>query len=358
MAHSILITGVSGYIGGSILAAILDWKSKEDVQLNISALVRSESQASVIDGLGVQSILVKDFDELEKLEKLGEEFDIIIHAGAGWHTASAKAFIRGLSVRRAAGKNAHYIQISGTSNLSDRPHSANFIETRTFSDEEDIYSYEKSRETDEVYYQRTTDINVVETGEALLVPTSIVMAPTIFGLGTGPLNKWSVQLPAIIANALERRQVKVLSEGQTVWTHVHIEDLTDLFVLLARKILGDENIPSGRKGIYFCETGEHTHLEIAQRLADAGADLGLFSSADVKSVRLQEAADAFAGGNMFRAELSFGANARSKAVLARKMGWKPSREGEWVGTFATELKKYVRNGPTPKALPRVMRNHE
>jgi nucleoside-diphosphate-sugar epimerase len=133
------------------------------------------------------------------------------------------------------------------------------------------------------------------------------MAPTIFGLGTGPLNKWSVQLPAIIANALERRQVKVLGEGQTVWTHVHIEDLTDLFVLLARKILGGENIPSGRKGIYFCETGEHTHLEIAQRLADAGADLGLFSSADVKSVRLQEAADAFAGGNVFRAELSFGA---------------------------------------------------
>jgi hypothetical protein len=29
----------------------------------------------VIDGLGVQSILVKDFDELDKLEKLGEEFD-------------------------------------------------------------------------------------------------------------------------------------------------------------------------------------------------------------------------------------------------------------------------------------------
>jgi hypothetical protein len=55
-------------------------------------------------------------------------------------------------------------QISGTSNLSDRPHLAKFIEARTFSDDEDIYTYEKSREA---YYQRTTDIAVVETGKAL-----------------------------------------------------------------------------------------------------------------------------------------------------------------------------------------------
>ncbi|KAL3443709.1 NAD dependent epimerase/dehydratase family protein [Aspergillus insuetus] len=357
MVSSVLTTGVSGYIGGSILSAIGKWQSKEDVQLNISALVRSGLQASVIDDLGVQSVLVKDFDELDRLEKLGEEFDIIIHAAAGWHTASAKAFIRGLSVRRAAGKKAHYIQISGTSNLSDRPHSANFIEARTFSDEEDIYSYEKAREADEVYYQRTTDITVVDTGEALQVPTSIVMAPTIFGLGTGPFNKWSVQLPAFIADALASKQVKVMGDGRTVWAHVHIEDLTDLFVLLVRKTLEGEDIPSGRKGIYFCETGEHTHVEVAQRLADAGAGLGLFSSADVKSVGVQEAVDAFPP-NVFREELSFGANARCKAVLARKLGWKPSREGEWVGTFATELEEYAQNTPTPKALPRVMRNHE
>ena len=198
-------------------------------------------------------------------------------------------------------------QISGTSNLSDRPHSANFIEAHTFSDDEDIYSYEKSREAKEVYYQRTTDIAVVETGEALGVPTYIVMAPTIFGLGTGPFNKWSVQLPAIIADALQSQHVKVIGDGQTTWAQVHIEDLTDLFILLVRRIVDGEHLPSGRQGIYFCETGEHTHLEMAQRLADAAVQLGLFSWADVRKVSLQEGADAFAGGNAFRAELSFGA---------------------------------------------------
>ena len=147
----------------------------------------------------------------------------------------------------------------------------------------------------------------METGEALDVPTYIVMAPTIFGLGTGPFNKWSVQLPAIIADALQSQPTKVIGDGQRVWTHVHIEDLTDLFVLLVRQIVDGEHLPSGKQGIYFCETGQHTHLEMAQRLADAGVELGLFPSAHVRKVSLQEGADAFAGGNAFRAELSFGA---------------------------------------------------
>ncbi|KAE8138874.1 hypothetical protein BDV38DRAFT_291899 [Aspergillus pseudotamarii] len=357
MVSSILITGVTGYIGGSVLSAILDRRSQGHLPLNVGGVVRSKEQAAVINDLeGVHSILVQDFDELNRLEKLGEEFDIIIHAGAGWHTESAKAFLRGLAVRRSTGQQAHYIQISGTSNLSDRPHSSNFIETQIFSDEDDIYGYEKSREAKEAYYQRTTDIAVVETGESLGVATYVIMAPTIFGIGTGPFNKWSVQLPAIIADALKSQHVKVIGNGQTIWTHVHIEDLTDLFALLLRKILDGSDLPSGRRGIYFCETGEHTHLEMAQRLADAGAKLGLFSN--ISKVSLQEAADAFAGGNAFRAELSFGANARCKAALARNLGWKPSREDRWKETFAEELEEYVRNKPRPKALPIVMRQRE
>lgn len=46
------------------------------MELEISALVRSDSQAAVIDGLhGVCSITVNDFDQLDRLEELGEQFD-------------------------------------------------------------------------------------------------------------------------------------------------------------------------------------------------------------------------------------------------------------------------------------------
>ncbi|KAL2858498.1 hypothetical protein BJY01DRAFT_230692 [Aspergillus pseudoustus] len=311
MAGSILITGISGYIGGSIPSAILDGQSNEYFQLDISALVRSNSQAAAVDRLaGVHSVTVKAFDELDRLEELGEQFDstlityaviiILIYqrcdSPTNWDSYNsrrcrmahglAKAFVNGLSKRRAAGKKGHYNQIFGTSNLSDRPHSANFVEMRTFSEDEDIYSYEKSREAKEH--------NVL---------TCIVMAPTIFGLGTGPFNKWSVQLPAIIADALQSQHVKVIGGGQTAWSRVHIEDLTDLFVLLVRRIV----------------------------------------NADVRNMSLLEGAGALR--DAFRAELSFGAN----------LGWKPSREGEWAGSFAKELKEYAHNKPQPKALPRIMR---
>ncbi|KAL3465090.1 hypothetical protein BJX64DRAFT_285953 [Aspergillus heterothallicus] len=185
---------------------------------------------------GVHSITVKDFDELDRLEELGELFDspssTPVRDGIRLRQRPlSRAFLSDSQVER---------KISDTSNPSDRPHSAKLAETRTFSEDEDIYSYERSREAKEVYYQRTPDIAVVETGEALNVPTCVVMA--------------------------RYRPVQQMST--------------------------------------------------------------VFPSADVKKVSLQEGADAFTGENVFWAELSSGANARCKAVLARKLGWKPSREGE------------------------------
>ncbi|KAF9892997.1 hypothetical protein FE257_012408 [Aspergillus nanangensis] len=357
MPLSILITGVSGYIGGAVLAQVREARDNGGLNCNVSALVRSEAQAATIRSLSdVVPIVIHDFDALDELQEIAQQFDVIIHAGAGWHTASARAFLRGLAVRRAnGGQTPHYIQISGTSNLSDRPHSAAFIEDRIFSDKEDIYTYEKAREANEVYYQRTTDIAVVETGEDLNIPTYIIMAPTIFGVSKGEFNRFSVQLPAIIADALKTRQVKVIGEGRTVWTHVHVDDIADLFVIMLQHIANGREMPSGRRGIYFCESGEHTHREMAQRLADAGVQLDLFPSAEIKSVAVHEAAEAWAGGNSARVELSFGANSRCKAVLARELGWTPQNEGKWVSTFATELKEFVERPPQPKALPAVMR---
>lgn len=64
--------------GGSILSAILHWQQEGDTKpLDISALVRSASQAAVVNGLdrGVHSITVKGFDELDELVDVGKQFD-------------------------------------------------------------------------------------------------------------------------------------------------------------------------------------------------------------------------------------------------------------------------------------------
>ncbi|GKZ67415.1 hypothetical protein AnigIFM50267_001803 [Aspergillus niger] len=228
------------------------------------------------------------------------------HAGAGWHTTSAKALITGQGTRKTrTGHPAHYIQISGTLNLSDRPHTDEYTDTHLFTDEEDIYSFEKYRESRETHPPRATDIAVIETGEAVGVATYLIMAPTIFGQGTGPFNRYSMQLPCMIADALSSGIVSVIEQGDTVWSHVHIEDLASLFIVLLKQICAGVTIPSGRKGIYFCETGEHSHCKFSERLATAAYELGVLTSSDVKEITLEEAGEKLVFGGVSTAELGY-----------------------------------------------------
>ncbi|GAQ44962.1 hypothetical protein AtubIFM56815_009457 [Aspergillus tubingensis] len=334
-SRTLLITGVSGYIGGSVLSAILRTKDTWAANLKVSALVRSESQATKVRELGVSPELFSSFDELDRLEEVGKGFD---------------------SVRRqTTNADVHYIQISGTSNLSDRPYTEGYIDTHVFSDEEDIYSFEKYRESRETYFQRITDIAVIEEGEAAGVTTYIVMAPTIFGLGSGPFNRFSMQLPTMIADALRTGSCSVVSEGDTVWNHVHIEDLAALHLVLLQHIFRGIKIPSGRKGIYFCETGEHSHLEFSEYLAKAGHKLGVFPSSKVAKITIQEAGEKWVFGNTSSAELGFASNSRTKAVLARNLGWAPSHADEWDSTFSTELNEFIKNPPSGREIPKYLK---
>ncbi|KAJ3548880.1 hypothetical protein NM208_g783 [Fusarium decemcellulare] len=352
--RSLLITGVSGYCGGTILTNLLRTKSiTKDVQ--IYGLVRNEEQRAKIADLGVTPVLFDDWDQSDQLKGIAEGFDIIIHAGAGWHPGVAKALIAGLGKRREQTKNdVHYLHLSGTSSLSDYPHTEGWIESRTFSDEEDIYSYLKARESRKPYMVRETDIIVAEQGEFQGVQTYNIMAPTIFGIGSGLFNRYSIQIPVPAKVALESGHVSVIGNGETVWTHVHVEDLAMLFITLLKNILQGVAIPSGKQGIYFSETGSHTHIELAQRLAKAGKELDLLKTDEVRRVTLQEAADLWSGGVAFMTEFAHGSNARNKAVLGRKLGWDPRHGDEWESTFATEIAAIAANPPRSFEVPKLL----
>lgn len=87
---------------------------------------------------------------------------------------------------------------------------------------------------------------------------------------------------------------------------MHIDDLTTLYELLLVKALAGENIPSGKKGIYFSETGDYSWKQLSQGLADELYKQGLIKTKEVKSLSLQEGADLWAGGNKQFVELGFG----------------------------------------------------
>ena len=132
------------------------------------------------------------------------------------------------------------------------------------------------------------------------------MSPTIYGLGSGHFNRSSIQLPILIRSALQTGHVSVLGPGHGAWDAVHIDDLVLLYELLLAKILnGDQDVPSGTKGIFFSETGDFTWAQLAEGLAKAMKKQGLVETDEVKYLTLKEAADLWSDGNESHVELGF-----------------------------------------------------
>jgi nucleoside-diphosphate-sugar epimerase len=93
----------------------------------------------------------------------------------------------------------------------------------------------------------------VETGLAQGVKTTIIMNPTIYGVGTGLGNRLSIQVPTIMKASLKSGAVDVVGEGKAEWDFVHIVDLADLYELVIHRVMKGEEVPSGERG--FCSLG-------------------------------------------------------------------------------------------------------
>lgn len=75
MVTKVLLTGASGYLGGTVLTAILKSASPEVKNVQLSALVRSESQAEWLQTQNIKPILFSDFSDADNLEKAASDHD-------------------------------------------------------------------------------------------------------------------------------------------------------------------------------------------------------------------------------------------------------------------------------------------
>ncbi|KAL8646632.1 MAG: hypothetical protein Q9210_006026 [Variospora velana] len=194
----------------------------------------------------------------------------------------------------------------------------------------DLYAYLQQRNALTPYAQRTTDIAVISTGLALNVKTYIIMPPTIYGTGTGDFNRITIQAPAIMRSALRTGQVMQLGDDNAVAEHVHVEDLAELYIAVANKVIKDgmQGFPSGERGIYFAGTGRHTWGEFTRGIVQALRELNAIKTDEIKKVGLTEAAEMWIGGNELFCELNFGASWRTQADASKKLGWQPQKTEE------------------------------
>ncbi|PVH78051.1 hypothetical protein DL98DRAFT_517023 [Cadophora sp. DSE1049] len=240
------------------------------------------------------------------------------------------------------------LQTTGTSNLGDQPITGAYSESHIFSDTEAIYAYEKKREALQVYGQRTTDITAIETGLAVHVPTTLIMSPTIFGVGTGQFNKLSIQIPSMMRYALAAGKVQMIGNGEGAWDYVHVSDLAELYLLILKRVLEGEEVPIGEKGILFSAAGWFRWKEVAIGIADALLEVEALNTREIESISVEEGAK-WVNGDKFTAELAFASNSRTVSDVGFSLGWKPLKtEADFKAHFLQEAKLIVKN-PAPRS---------
>lgn len=339
----ILLTGATGYIGGSVLTQLISSTHPSIKNSSITVLVRGQEKAQTLASQHqgrVHTVLFNDLDDTDRIIEVANDHDIVINTLVGFHAPSAAALIKGLGKRKkTTGKDVFMIHTSGTSNLADQPISGTYAEERVFSDRDtDIYEYETKRNDAQPYGQRTAELGVIDAGLENGVKTLVIMSPTIYGRGTGSFNCLTIQIPMFIRSTLSSGQAVMIGDGRGVWDHVHIEDLARLYELALVEILaGGKNVPFGKEGIIFSGNGRHTWGSVAQGVADAAYALGKIKSKQVQSASLAEGATWF-GLDELMIELGFASNSRTVSDVGRSWGWQPVKgEEDWQKHFKEEM---------------------
>ena len=168
---------------------------------------------------------------------------------------------------------------------------------------------------------RKNDIEIL-SADGPELRTAIVCPPTIYGLGRGPGNTRSHQIPELARSILEKKQGFQVGAGENSGPNVYIHDLSDCYVkLVEAAVEGSGKATWGKEGYYLVENGEHIWGDISKAVAKAAHKQGLLPSDEIMSISATEADDLAWWGSAL-----WGANSKYHALRARKLlGWSPKK---------------------------------
>jgi nucleoside-diphosphate-sugar epimerase len=292
---NIFITGVGGYIGGSVAAALLATGHR------VRGLTRSEASAKRLAAIGIDPV-VGTLEDADLLAREARACDGVINAANSDHAGAVQSLIAGLE-----GSNKPLLHTSGSSVVGDDVRGARRSE-QVFDGQSPLVVNPAKQA------RREIDLQVL--GAAARGVRSAVICPSlIYGVGKG-LNPHSVQVPFLVASARERGTVQIVGAGLNVWSNVHIDDVVELYLLALAKA------PAGAP--YFAENGEASFGELGAAIAKR---LGL---PGVESLPPELAAQRWGEP---KAYFSLGSNSRVSSIPARSdLGWAPRHASliEWV----------------------------
>jgi nucleoside-diphosphate-sugar epimerase len=281
----IFITGASGYIGGSVAAALVPQGHA------VSGLARSEATGAALRQRGITPV-AGTLDDAEVLAQAARAADATVNAANAGHRGAAEALVKAL-----AGTGKTYIQTSGSSIVGTR---ANGEFVAAVFDEDTPYTPSPTR---------AARVAIDDMVRAMPGARTVVICPSlIYGPGRG-LNPDSVQVPWLIALAEKAGIAKHIGPGENRWANVHIDDLVTLYLEAI------EAAPAG--SFYFAENGENSMREACEAISRM-----LGQGGRTQAMSIEEAAAVWGEGP---AADTMGSNSRVRAKRARaELGWSPT----------------------------------
>jgi len=281
----IFVTGATGYIGGSIATRLL----AEGYE--VLGLARSDAAAESLRQRGITPV-AGTLNDYGLLKQVARTVDGVVNAAQADNPFVVLPFLE-----EFRGNGKVFIQTSGSSVVS---------------------TYDKGEFVDRVFTEDTPFTPMPEKATRVAIDEqvlraaldgirSVVIRPSlIYGRGIG-VNSSSVQIPKLIEQAKKTGVARHIGRGLNVWSHVHITDVVDLYLLALQRA------PAG--SLFYVENGEasmKTAVEAISRMLGLGGSTAEWP--------IEEAVEFLGPG----AHLTFGSNSRVKADKARKvLGWEP-----------------------------------
>jgi nucleoside-diphosphate-sugar epimerase len=282
----VFVTGASGYIGGSVAAALLA------AGHSVTGLVRSQERAAAVRARSIEPV-IGTLADAALLARTTREVDAVINAASSDDRGAVEAMLPALT-----GSGKPFVHTSGSSIVGDM--AGGERGEKVYEDDTPV------RPLPGKVARVAIDRLVLDSAKNGV--RAVIVCPTmIYGRGHG-VHAESVQVPRLIALAKKHGAGAHVGRGENIWSNVHIDDLVPLYLGALEKA------PAG--AFYYAENGENSYREIAAAISRM---LGF--GGRTRAMPMDEAVAEF---GETAAQFSYGSNSRVRATRARREhGWTP-----------------------------------
>ncbi|KAJ5994909.1 hypothetical protein N7481_001886 [Penicillium waksmanii] len=307
MSHNILVTGASGYLGGTLLAR---WASaKLPTYQRHFALVRTDEQSEAVKKYGAEPIKfnIKDQASVQMIKALAE-------------------------VKKQTGQDVHFLHTSGAKLFSS--HAGLPTNSPIPDNDPALYYLSKITYARYLFVEKAVMANntIIETALEYDVKSYLFVPCVVYGKGEGFGNKTSIQTVAIVNAAKKLRRVCRPDPGYYTWPVSHVSDTAGLYLEIIWSSLSGKEIDHGINGYYLASSGNVSwnslYTAMAKRLAAQNIiDNDKVALADDQAL---ESMGAALGCPKDMVSLFLGGKCTLQAKHGREIGWTPQYSAEHI----------------------------